>query len=73
MLYILKLVCLLQNNEKMVYILKIVCLLQKNGKNGYVVHIKTSMLIAEITGMLYIRHHKIRFLRVLHRERDSAK
>ena len=30
------------------------------------------MLLVEITGMLYIRHHKMRFLRVLHRLRDSA-
>ena len=35
----------------MLYILKLVCLLRKNGKNGYVVHIKTSMLIVEITGV----------------------
>ena len=57
----------------MLYILKLVCLLQNNGKNGYVVYIKTSMLIMEITGVLYIRHHKISFLRVLYRVRDSAK
>ena len=57
----------------MLFILKLVCLLQKNRKDGYVVNIKTSMLIVEITGMLYIRYHKIRFLRVLRRERDSSK
>ena len=56
----------------MLYILKLLCLLQKNRKNVYVVHVKTGIIV-EITGMLYIRHHKIRFLRVLHRERDSAK
>ena len=32
----------------MLYILKLVFLLQKNGKNGYVVHIKTSMFTIEI-------------------------
>ena len=57
----------------MLYILKLVCLPQKNVKNRYVVHIKTSILKVEMTGMLYIRHHKIRFLRVLHRVRDNAK
>ena len=59
MLHILKLVCLLQKQEKngknsMLYILKLVCLLQKSGKNGYVVYIKTSMVIVEKTGLLYI-------------------
>ena len=38
----------------MMYILKLVCLLQKYGKNGHLVYIKTSMLIAEKTGLLYI-------------------
>ena len=38
----------------MLYILKLVCLLQKYGKNGYVIYIKTSMLIVEKTGRLYI-------------------
>ena len=40
----------------MLYMLKLVCLLQKNGKKGYVVHIKTSMFTTEIrkNGMLYI-------------------
>ena len=44
MLYILKLVCLLQKYEKngMLYILKLVCLLQIYGKNGYVVHNRVS-------------------------------
>ena len=37
------------------------------------VHIKTSMLLEEITGMVYIGNHKIRFGRVLHRPRDSTK
>ena len=31
----------------MLYILKLVCLLQKYGKNGYVVNIKTSMFSTE--------------------------
>ena len=31
------------------------------------------MLLVEMTGMLYIGNHKIRFLRVLHHPRDSAK
>ena len=50
MLYILKLVCLLQKYEKnvMLYILKLVCLLQIYVKNGYVVHTKTSMFTTEI-------------------------
>ena len=43
------------------------------GNNVYIVRIKTSMLIVKITGMLYIRHNKIRFLKVFHRGRDSAK
>ena len=38
----------------MLYILKLVCLLQENGKNEYVVRITTSMLIVEITGTLNI-------------------
>ena len=38
----------------MLYILKLVCLLQKYGKNGYGIYIKTSMLIVEKTGLLYI-------------------
>ena len=29
-----------------------------SGNNRYVVHIKTSILVVEITGMLYTRHHK---------------
>ena len=29
-----------------------------SGKNRYVLHIKTSIIVLEITGMLYIRHHK---------------
>ena len=39
----------------MLYIFKLVCLLQKYGKNGYVVHIKTSMFTTEIqkNGMLH--------------------
>ena len=39
----------------MLYILKLVCLLQNYGKNGYVVHIKTSMFTTEIkkNGMLH--------------------
>ena len=38
----------------MLYILNLVCLLQKYGNNGYVVYIKTSMLIVEKMGLLYI-------------------
>ena len=40
----------------MLYVLKLVCLLQKYEKNGYVVHIKTSMFTTEIqkNGMLHI-------------------
>ena len=40
----------------MLYILKLVCLLQKYGKNGYVVHTKTSMFTTEIqkNGVLHI-------------------
>ena len=38
----------------MLYILKLVCLLQKYGKNGYVVYIKISMVIVERTGLLYM-------------------
>ena len=38
----------------MLYILKLVCLLQKYGENGYVVYIKISMLIVEKTGLLYV-------------------
>ena len=39
----------------MLYILKLICLLQKYGKNGYVVHIKTSTFTTEIQkkGMLH--------------------
>ena len=39
----------------MLYILKLVCLLQKYGKNGYVVNIKISMFTTEIqkNGMLH--------------------
>ena len=36
-------------------------------------HIKTSMLLVEITGMLYIGNCKIRFVRVLQSPRDSTK
>ena len=38
------------------YVLKLICLLQKHRKNGYVVHIKTSMFTTEIkkNGVLYI-------------------
>ena len=36
-------------------------------------HIKTSMLLVEIPGMLYIGNHKRRFGRVFHRPRDSIK
>ena len=35
--------------------------------------IKLVLLILEITGMLYLRHHKKRFLRVLHHEQLDAK
>ena len=76
MLYIVKVVCLLHKSGKHGYVVHIKTSMfttEKNGKNEYVVCIKTSILIMEITGMLYIRHHKIRFLRVLHRERDNAK
>ena len=40
----------------MLYILKLICLLQKHGKKGYVVHIKTSMFTTEIqkNGVLHI-------------------
>ena len=31
----------------MLYILKLICLLQKYGKNGYVIHIKTSTFTTE--------------------------
>ena len=48
----------------MLYILKLVCLLQKYGKNGYAVNSKTSMLSTEKTAMLYIRNHKISELSV---------
>ena len=48
----------------MLYILKLVCLLQKYGKNGYFVNIKTSMFSTEKTAMLYIRNHKISELSV---------
>ena len=43
----------------MLYILKLVCLLQKYEKNGYVVNIKTSMFSSEKTAMFYIRNHKL--------------
>ena len=36
-------------------------------------HIKTSMLLVEITAMLYIGNRKIRFGRVFHRPTDSIK
>ena len=43
----------------MLYILKLVCLLQKEGKNGHVVNIKTSVFSTEKTAMLlYIRNKK---------------
>ena len=48
----------------MLYILKIVCLLQKYGKNGYVVNIKTSVFSTEKAAMLYIRNHEISELSV---------
>ena len=32
----------------MLYILKLICLLQKHGKKGHVVHIKTSTFTTEI-------------------------
>ena len=48
----------------MLYILKLVCLLQKYGKNGYVVNIKTSIFSTEKTTTLYIRNHKISELSV---------
>ena len=38
----------------MLYILKLVCLLQKYGKNGYVVLVKISFVIVEKPGLLYI-------------------
>ena len=40
----------------MLYILKLICLLQKHGKKGYVVHIKTSMFTTEIqkNGVLHM-------------------
>ena len=38
----------------MLYILKLVCLLQKYGKNEYVVHIKTSMFTTEIRKKQYV-------------------
>ena len=45
-----------KEKTSMLYILKLVCLLQKYGKNGYVVNIKTSMFTTEIqkNGMLHI-------------------
>ena len=54
----------------MLYILKLVCY---SRENGTAVHTKTSMLLVEVTCMLYIGNHKIRFQRVLHRPRDSTK
>ena len=53
MLYILKLVCLLQKYEKtgMLYVLKLE--LCNSGENGTAVHSKTSMLLVEITCMSY--------------------
>ena len=38
--------------------------LPNSGENGTAVHIKTSMLLVEITGMLYMENIKIRFVRV---------
>ena len=38
---------LLVERMGLLYILKLVCLLQKNGKSGYVVHIETSMFSIE--------------------------
>ena len=68
MLYILKLVCLLQKNVKNGYVVYIktstICLLQKNVKNGYVVNIKSGMFTTVKTAMLYIRYHKISELSV---------
>ena len=43
----------------MLYILKLVCLLQKTGENEYVVHVKASIFTTVKTAMLYVRHHKI--------------
>ena len=45
------------------YILKLVRY-ANSGENGTAVHIKTSMLLVEITGMLYMGNLKIRFVRV---------
>ena len=74
-LYILKLVCLLQKYWKNGYVvyIKTSMFTTEIRKNGYAVHIKTSMLLVEITGMLYIGNHKISFVRVLLRPRDSTK
>ena len=54
MLYILKLICLLQKHGKkkdMLYILKLVCLLLKYKKKRCVAHTKTSMFTTEISKM----------------------
>ena len=42
----------------MLYILKLVCLLQKYGKNEYVVHTKTSMFTTEIQKKRCVAHIK---------------
>ena len=42
----------------MLYILKLVCLLQKHGKSGYVVKIKTSMFTTEIQKKRFVAHIK---------------
>ena len=44
-----------------------------SGENETAVHIETSMLLLEITGMLYIGNRQIRFVRVLQSPRDSTK
>ena len=42
----------------MLYMLKLICLLQKHGKKGYVVHIKTSMFTTEIQKKRCVAHTK---------------
>ena len=61
MLYILKLVCLLQKNGKktgMLYILKLVCLLQKYEKNGMLYILKLVCLIQKYGKNGYVVHIK---------------
>ena len=48
MLYIIKTSLSTMDKAGMLYISKLVCLLQKTENNGYVVHIKTSMFTTEI-------------------------